>query len=153
MKFSDALRLILAGTLLFVVNASLAQDTSHDDADVWTVVEKVWNAEENGDREWPDQFLADDFSGWSKNNPVPRGKSSTKMWDRFSEQLGKMVAHELYPYNIVVSGDVAVAHYLYSSAFKSKDGDIKMSNGRYTDILIRTENGWQFLAWHGGDDE
>ena len=74
------------------------------------------------------------------------------MWDRFSEQLGKMVAHELYPLSIVVHNDVAVAHYLYSSAFKSKDGEIEVSNGRYTDVLVRTDEGWRFLTWHGGDD-
>jgi len=28
-----------------------------------------------------------------------------------------------------------------------------MSNGRYTDILVRKEDGWKFIAWHGGDDE
>ena len=24
---------------------------------------------------------------------------------------------------------------------------------RYTDVLVRTEDGWKFLAWHGGDDD
>ena len=48
--------------------------------------------------------------------------------------------------------DVAVAHYLYSSAYKPKSGDIEMNNGRYTDVLVRTEDGLKFIAWHGGDD-
>lgn len=75
------------------------------------------------------------------------------MWDRFSEQLGKMVAHELYPLSIVVHDDVAVAQYMYSSAFEDKKGDIERSNGRYTDVLVRTDDGWKFLAWHGGDHD
>jgi ketosteroid isomerase-like protein len=54
---------------------------------------------------------------------------------------------------ITIGGDVAVAHYLYSTAYKPKNGDIEMSNGRYTDVLIRTEDGWKFIAWHGGDDD
>lgn len=153
MKLSNLLKLTLASTFLLGNSALFAQDASQDEADVWAVIEEEWNADENGDREWPDRLLSEDFSGWNKKNPVPRSKSSVKMWDRFSEQLGKMLAHELYPYTIVVHDDVAVAHYLYSSAFKPKDGEIKTRNGRFTDTLIRTDDGWKFLAWHGGDDE
>jgi ketosteroid isomerase-like protein len=94
----------------------------------------------------------DDFLGWGYESPAPRSKSSTKMWNRFNEQIGKMVAHELYPLSIVVHQDVAFAHYLYSSAFKSKDGDIEVSNGRYTDVLVRSDGEWKFLTWHGGED-
>ena len=74
------------------------------------------------------------------------------MWDRFNNEQGQIVAHELYPLEIGVEGDTAIVHYLYSSAFESKDDDIEMSNGRYTDVLVRTDDGWKFLAWHGGDD-
>ena len=77
---------------------------------------------------------------------------STRMWDRFESTQGKAVAHELYPLSIVVHGNVAVAHYLYTNAFEDKDGDVEVSNGRYTDVLVRTDSGWKFLAWHGGDD-
>ena len=64
-----------------------------------------------------------------------------------------MVAHELYPLAIVVDGDVAIAHYLYTSAYQNKDDEVEMNNGRYTDILVRTAEGWKFIAWHGGNDE
>ena len=63
-----------------------------------------------------------------------------------------MVAHELYPLEIVVEGDTAIVHYLYSSAYKDKDGEVETSHGRFTDILVRTTDGWRFLGWHGGDD-
>ena len=150
-------KLLSLAAVFLSANAVFAQDdadtTSQDEADVWEIVEEQWNAEENGDREWPDRLLTDDFAGWPKNSPAPRGKLSVKMWDRFTEQEGALVAHELYPYRIIVRDDVAVAHYLFSSAFKTKDGDIVRNNGRYTDILVRTPNGWRFLAWHGGNDD
>ena len=41
---------------------------------------------------------------------------------------------------------------LLCGAFKDKEGEIEMTNGRYTDILVRTEDGWKFIAWHGGED-
>jgi hypothetical protein len=40
-----------------------------------------------------------------------------------------------------------------TSAYKDKKGDVEVSNGRYSDILVRVEDGWKFLSWHGGDDE
>lgn len=153
MIMKNVLGILLATTFSFTYLSAYAQDSTDDQADVWTVIEDEWNSDEKGDRKWPDRLLAEDFSGWETSSPAPRDKASTKMWNRFNEKIGKMVAHELYPLNILVNEDVAVAHYLYSSAFESKDGKIEMSDGRYTDVLIRTEDGWKFLAWHGGEDD
>ena len=147
--------LLIASFLLMTAGTGAAQDSDevNDESDVWSVVEKQWNAQEKGDRKWVDELLTDDFMGWGKEAPHPRGKASTKMWNRFAEQISEMVAHELYPLRITVNGDVAIAHYLYSSAVKDKDGDIETNNGRYTDVLMRTPDGWKFIAWHGGSDE
>ena len=152
MKSNEVLKVVLTGILCLSFASAFAQEAPDDPADVWSVIEDEWNADEKGDKKWPDRLLTDDFTGWGKNSPAPRDKSSTKMWDRFNDQTGKALAHELYPLSIIVHDDVAVAHYLYSNAFQSKDGEIEMSNGRYTDVLVRTDDGWKFLAWHGGDD-
>jgi hypothetical protein len=148
--------MVLVGTAC-LANLSWAQDSSqaaaNDRADVWTTVEAQWNAQQDGDGKWPDIYLADDFSGWGTASPSPRTKSSTRMWDRFNTKVSEMLVHELYPLSIVVTGDTGVAHYLYSSASQDKDGKITTVNGRYTDILIRTADGWKFIAWHGGGDE
>jgi hypothetical protein len=152
MILRNTLKLLLTSVFLLSFASAFSQESADDSVDVWSVIEQEWNADQDGDRDWPDRLLTENFSGWGYDSPAPRSKTSTKMWDRFSEQLGKMVAHELYPLSIVVHNDVAVAHYLYSSAFKSKDGEIEVSNGRYTDVLVRTDEGWRFLTWHGGDD-
>lgn len=156
MKTIGAIRLALAGLLLTTFAAAQAQteDQVSDQADVWAQIEQQWNSVEKKDDKWIDRMLTDDFSGWGKSSPAPRGKASTKMWTRFNEQVGEMVAHELYPLSIVVHDDVAVAHYMYSSATKEKtrEGKIETTNGRYTDVLVRTDDGWKFIAWAGGDD-
>lgn len=146
-------RYVFAAIALLLSGYSAAQDAVGDQASVWSVVENQWNAVKDGDRKWMDEMLVDDFSGWPKNSPAPRNKASTKMWNRFNESQGKLVAHELYPLAINVRGDVAVAHYLYRTAYKNKDGEVEMNNGRYSDVLVRTDSGWKFLAWHGGTDE
>lgn len=153
MRVSAVLRLFFVLSGLAFTNVAFAQDAGSDLADVWSVVEQQWDSEAAGDKKWIDRYLAEDFSGWQKNSPAPRSKSSTKMWDRFADTQGSIVAHELYPLEIIVHDDVAIAHYMYSSAYKSKDGEVEMNNGRFSDVLVRTEDGWKFLSWHGGDDE
>ena len=146
-------KLLITTVFLTISGLAFAQDNADDQADVWSIIEDQWSAEEKGDKKWVDRILDDEFSGWPKNSPAPRSKASTAMWDRFSDDQGETVAHELYPLAIVVNGDVAIAHYLYTSAFKDTDDKVEINNGRYTDVLIRTEDGWKFIAWHGGDDE
>ena len=137
---------------LFLTSA-FAQDIRDDEADVMLVIEQEWEASQKGDQDDVDDMLTDDFMGWGKTSPAPRSKVSTSKWSRFTDkEIGTVLRYELYPLSITVHGDVAIAHYLYSTAFRDKDDKIEMSNGRYTDVLVRTEDGWKFIAWHGGDD-
>lgn len=153
MKINDKLTLLVIGVFLAASGSAVAQDAADDEANVILTIEEQWEAEQSGDEDWIDNLLVDDFSGWPKNSPAPRSKSSTRMWDRFYDEQGKTLEHELYFQNIVVHGDIAIAHYLYTSAFQDKDKNVEVSNGRYTDILVRTDDGWKFVSWHGGDDE
>lgn len=150
MKVITRLVLILFGSMLFT--ATMAQDNSDDEANVLLTIEREWAAGREGDHDRIDDMLTPDFMGWGKSSPAPRSKNSNSQWRRFSDQMGSVVRYELYPLSITVHGDVAVAHYLYSTAFEGKDGEIEMANGRYTDVLVRTKDGWKFVAWHGGDD-
>lgn len=151
MNTSAKLVIILMGSLLFGVAG--AQDATDDEADVLLVIEREWEAARKGDQDKVDDMLTSDFMGWSKDSPAPRSKTSTSNWSRFETEMGRIVRYELYPLSITVHDDVAIAHYLYSSAFKDKKGKIELSNGRYTDVLVRTGDGWKFVAWHGGDDD
>ena len=143
--------LVLLGTAVF--SAANAQDTRDDEADVLLTIEREWQASVKGDQDEVDEMLTSDFMAWGKDSPAPRSKTSTSKWNRFAQQMGRVLRYEIYPLSITISGDVAVAHYLYSTAYKPKNGDIEMSNGRYTDVLVRTDDGWKFLAWHGGNDD
>ena len=148
MNLPAKLLLILIGSTLFT--AVGAQDKSDDEANVLLTIEREWEASRKGDQDKIDDMLMDDFMGWGNSSPAPRSKTSTSNWSRFRAEMGRIVRYEIYPLSITIHGDVAVAHYLYSSAFKNKKGEIEMSDGRYTDILVRSEDGWKFIAWHGG---
>lgn len=172
MTLKTRLGITLLGTFLFAAGLTLAQetveneatvenspadvapaqDTTDDYVAVWSVIEEQWEASQRGDRSWVEELLSADFRGWPSNAPAPRDKASTRMWNEFGTKQSKGLAHELYPLSTVIHGDMAVAHYLYTNAIENKEGETEVRNGRYTDVLVRVDGSWKFIAWHGGDD-
>lgn len=142
----------LAITLVLSSATGNAQPVS-DDASVWSVIEQSWQAERQGDLKWIESQLSADFVGWSNDAPAPRDKASTRRWNTFAAKQVEIVEYELYPLSIVVHGDMAVAHYLYSIASRPKGEPVKVQNGRYTDILVRMDGAWKYISWHGGDTD
>lgn len=140
---------VFLGLAVLMIESAVAQDTS-DEAAVWAIVEQQWERQQRGDKRWTDELLVEKFVGWPNDSPAPRNKASTRMWDQFSNDQGKTLEHELYPLSIVVHGDTAVAHYLFSQATESKTDGVSVVQGRYTDILVRESGEWRFIAWHGG---
>ena len=148
-------RIHLIGLLLVLCVAgapAYAQGSADDQAAVWAVVEEIWAAEQSGNVDWVDDKLSADFTGWPGNSPAPRSRASTRMWARFNADQTKGMVHELYPLSIVVHGDMAVVHYLYTMVVQTKDREIVRTNGRYTDVLVRDDGAWKFISWHGGID-
>ena len=132
--------------------AGAQQPPASDQAAVWSVIEEQWERNERGDSKWIEELLVADFVGWPNESPAPRTKASIRMWDEFSSKQTETLEHELYPLSIVVHGDMAIAHYLYTNATRKKGGEVETSNGRYTDVLVRDDGVWKFISWHGGDD-
>lgn len=111
----------IATLLLWLVRvAAQAQGSSDDQAAVWAAVERIWTALEDGDQGWVDSMQSADFLGWPASSPAPRSKASTRMWARFDADQQKSLAHELFPLSIVVHGDMAVVHYLYTVAVQKR---------------------------------
>ena len=153
MKFNYCCGTILAGMFLLASGNAVAQGSADDQAAVWAAVEAIWAAEESGSDAWVEDMLSADFVGWPKNSPAPRSKSSVRLWNNFNQDQTSGITHELYPLSIVVHGDMAIVHYLYSNAVQTRDKKTEVSTGRFTDILVRDDGVWKFISWHGGDDE
>jgi len=149
---------ILAGIILLASGNAVAQGDANyeavdDQAAVWSAVEAIWTAQESDDDDWVEDMLSADFMGWPNTSPAPRSKSSVRMWNRFDQEQTKGITHELYPLSIVVHGDVAIVHYLYTNAVQTKDKNTDVSSGRYTDVLVRDDGAWKFISWHGGEHD
>ena len=144
---------ILAGMALFASGNVVAQGSVDDEAAVWAAVETMWLAQESGDEKWIEDMLSADFMGWQNNSPAPRNKASVRLWNKFDQDQTKGVAHELYPLSIVVHGDMAIVQYLYTNAVQTRDRKTSVASGRYTDVLVRDDETWKFISWHGGADD
>ncbi len=145
--------LTVLAILIIIPAAPVPAQSNNDEAAVWATVEQQWRAVKRGESKWVEDLLSADFVGWPKDSPAPRNKTSMRVWTEFSLRQGELLEYELYPQSIVVHGNMAVVHYLYTTANKPKGGDLVTRNGRYTDILVRADSGWKFVAWHGGDDD
>jgi len=153
MTISQWLGALTAGFALMSAGSLQAQGTVDEQAAVWAAVEGIWEAAENGDEDWIDKMLSADFMGWPRTSPAPRSRASVRLWNKFDNSQSDLVAHELYPLSIVVHGDMAVVHYLYTSAVQSRDRTTRVTSGRYTDVLVRNDGQWRFISWHGGADD
>lgn len=139
--------------LCAAVSVAFAQGDGTDEAAVWAVVERQWRADQRGDDGWVDELLSADFVGWPKDSPAPRNRTSTRLWAEFNSRRSETLEYELYPLSILVHGDMAVAHYLFTTATREGEDDVEVRNGRYTDVLVRVDTEWKFIAWHGGYDD
>tara|TARA_B110000263_G_C14964823_1_gene354306 strand:- start:28 stop:480 length:453 start_codon:yes stop_codon:yes gene_type:complete len=144
---------ITLSILLALQTPALGQNSTDDHAAVWASIEEIWDAQERGDDDWVDARLSADFMSWPAASLAPRNKASTRMWARFNADQSKGLAHELYPLSIVVHGDVAVVHYLYSTVIQAKSKTNESTTGGYTDVLVRDNGAWKFISWHGGADD
>jgi hypothetical protein len=145
-------RLLTVLSVCLVLSApSLAQSWSEEQLEVWNFIQGQWDATMKKDPGWVEQTLHEKFQGWAWENPAPRDKAATAAWERYSSANSTTLVQSLHPLRIVVAGDTAVAHYVYSTASENHEGKRETTHGRYTDILVRTDGKWRFLAWSGGD--
>ena len=134
------------------VAPAFGQTWSDKQLEVWNVIEAQWKASMEKDATWPDKYLHEKLIAWGDEIPMPRDKSSMDKWVRYGMENSTTLLQELYPVGIIVQGNTAVAHYFYSQASENRKGERETSHGRYTDVLVKENGTWQFLAWSGGDN-
>jgi hypothetical protein len=146
-----------AAVLALVVAVGLpvgvaAQEWSAEQTEVWSTIVAQWDASKARDHSWPERFLHASFLGWPDEFPMPRDKAGVQAWEKYSSEGTTVHVQELSPVGIVVVGSTAVAHYYYSTAAEDRDGKRETTHGRYTDVLVKQDGKWLFIAWRGGDD-
>jgi ketosteroid isomerase-like protein len=143
--------LVLILFISFTTN-SQSQQWSAEQLEVWNTIEAQWKADKDG-KNWIEEFVHPDCIGWNMNTPMPRDKASANRWFNASIEFSKTLEYQIAPYAIVVKGNVAIAHYYFHTLNETYEGKKVWEKGRWTDILIKEANKWQFIGWQGGEDK
>jgi len=141
--------------LLVTVTAfsSYAERWNEQQTQIWNIVLASYADIDKRDNNWTDKWVTEDAMVWGNSTPMPRDRSAVKRWEKFSFEDGSTnnVA-EYSPTAIVVHGDTAVAHYYYSNGTTAKEGVQKVIHGRCSDVLVKDDKAWKFVAWHCADE-
>ena len=144
---------LLMSFLLVLATSSLANDSmSADQQAVWDVVAASWVAESSEDDSWPADFVHESGYGWTAEWPGLRDADSIAAWSRFGQERRETLNYQLFPHGVVVEGDTAVAFYSFVQVVEMGDETERESSG-LVETLIRTEDGWKFLALTGFDHD
>jgi Domain of unknown function (DUF4440) len=143
---------LLTLALLAIVPAASAQTWSPEQQELWKLEELQWKLSAARDSSWIEKMVHPSLSYWDRTSPAPQTKASLLLWDRYNNSSSTVLAQELFPIAIVITGNVAVVQYTYSIARENYKKDREMSTGRYTDVFVKDGGKWLFIAWAGGDD-
>ncbi len=139
-------------TMLLMAGAGQAQTWSDEQSEVWTAILGSYADIEKKDLNWTDKWVTDDAVVWGNSYPMPRTRDAVKRWDSYQFPLSDTMMSEYSPAGIVVHGNTAVAHYYYTTGDKNTEGKFKTSHGRCSDIMVKGDDGWKFVAWNCGDE-
>ncbi|HYO46056.1 MAG TPA: nuclear transport factor 2 family protein [Gemmatimonadota bacterium] len=142
------LSLVLAG----FASAASAQTWSAEQQEIWRFEEQQWKMAAEKDLSWVDTMVHPNLSYWDTDQPGPQNKASLSRWSRYGSTNITVLEQELFPITVTITGDIAVVQYSYSIARENYQKERETVTGRYTDILVKDNGRWLFLAWAGGDD-
>ena len=125
-----------------------AQEWSAEQLEILEMVTSQWEAEKAGDLSWL-ELLHASFRGWPASSPMPISKDAAQRFFAAEAGQDKILAYNIAPVAIIVTGGTAVIHYYYSLLTEYADGEHEMTTGRSTDVLTRTEDGWRWVSWVG----
>jgi Domain of unknown function (DUF4440) len=138
--------------LYAVAGAASAQEWSKEQQEIWKVEQQQWKMGAAKDLSWIDTLVHKNLRFWETGAPMPRDRASLKHWSRFEADNVSTLEQELLPISITVTGNIAVVQYYYIVARENYKKERETVTGRYTDVLIKDDGRWLFLAWTGGDD-
>jgi hypothetical protein len=129
----------------------MAQSWSADQQEVWKLEEQQWKMAAAKDLSWMDTMVHANLRYWETGEPMPRDKASLKRWSRYGAESNTVLEQELFPISVTVTGNVAVVQYNYMVARENFKKERETVTGQYTDVLVKDNGRWLFLAWAGGD--
>jgi ketosteroid isomerase-like protein len=143
---------LLSLALASFAGAAAAQTWSPDQQEIWRFEEQQWKMAAAKDLSWIDTMVHPNMTYWETTQPMPQDKASLTRWSKYNSTNSTVLEQEIFPISATITGNLAVVHYRYQIASENYKKERETVTGRYTDILIKDNDRWQFLSWSGGDD-
>ena len=128
-----------------------AQTWSAEQQELWQLEQQQWKMSAAKDLSWIDTMVHPNMRYWGIGSPMPRDKASLKHWSRFDSESSTVLQQEIFPISATITGNVAVLQYHYMMASENYKKEREAVTGQYTDVLIKENGRWMFIAWAGGD--
>ena len=138
--------------LLAVAGPASAQTWSPEQQEIWKLEQKQWQMSQDADSTWIETMVHPNMRYWDVGQPMPQDTASLTRWNRYTTANGKILEHEIFPISATITGNLAVVQYHYQIARENYKKEQEMVTGHYTDVLLKENGAWKFIAWSGGDD-
>ena len=149
-------RMVLAATAVLalcgVANAAAPQAQSPEQQEIWKFEQQQWDMDAAKDASWLDTMVHPNLKFWETGASMPRDRASLKQWTRYGSENSTTLEHEIFPISATITGNVAVVQYYYMLARENYKKERETVTGHYTDVLVKENGRWLFIAWAGGDD-
>jgi hypothetical protein len=132
--------------------AAASADTPSAQQEVWQLEQLQWKMAAAKDTSWIDTMVHANLRYWDTGAPMPRDKASLKHWSRYDSESSTVLEQELFPISATITGNIAVVQYHYMTVRENYKKERETVTGHYTDVLVKENGHWQFIAWAGGDD-
>jgi hypothetical protein len=139
-------------TLILFSGTAAAQTWTPEQQEIWQFEEQQWKLEAAKDASWMDTMVHPNLRFWSAGASMPVGKQSLKKWSRIGYEDETTREYEIFPISATITGNVAVVQYRYMVASENYKKEREIVTGHYTDVLIKENGRWLFLAWEGAED-
>ena len=141
----------LAGVLALAGPAS-AQTWSPEQQELWSFEQQQWQMSKDKDSSWIETMVHPNLRYWEVGEQMPRDRASLARWNRYTNATTTVLEQEIFPISATVTGNVAVVQYHYRIARENNKKERETVTGHYTDVLLKENGQWRFIAWEGGDD-
>jgi len=138
--------------LCTIASTASAEEWNAEQQEIWKFEQQQWKMSATKDMSWIDTMVHQNMTFWETGAPMPRDKASLKHWSRFDADNGSTLEQELFPISATITGNIAVVQYNYMIARENYKKERETLTGHYTDVLVKDDGRWLFLAWAGGDD-
>ena len=71
-------------------------------------------------------------------------------WEKDNFSRNKVLVYDIQPLKIKIFKNFAIVHYYSSVRIKDEKENIKSSNWKWTEVLIKEGDKWLFVGTHGG---